>query len=160
MGSFNNFLWKVQMGKPEQSKYAGFTERLFAFIIDFALLFIVNSILMRMLQLSDDPLTEVVWELNSLSAIVTNPVFLVSSWLYYAILESNKTFQATFGKYLLRLKVVTDQEQKISFGRATGRYFAKFFSSIVFGLGYIAIIFNKHNQGWHDMAAKTYVIYK
>ena len=32
-------------------------------------------------------------------------------------------------------------------------------SAIPFGIGWLAIFFNKHNQSWHDSLSKCYVIY-
>ena len=46
------------------------------------------------------------------------------TWLYEALLTSS-AWQATVGKKALGLKVTDDAGQRISFGRATGRYFGK-----------------------------------
>ena len=48
-------------------------------------------------------------------------------WLYFALLESSP-WQATVGKKILGLKVVHLDGSRISFGRATARYFSKFLS--------------------------------
>ncbi|MEN8138384.1 MAG: RDD family protein [Bacteroidota bacterium] len=82
---------------------------------------------------------------------------VVAGWLYSALLESSK-HQATIGKVAMKL-VVTDLEGKrISFGKATGRHFAKLLSSIFF-IGYLMALFTSRNQGLHDKLAGA-LIYK
>jgi uncharacterized RDD family membrane protein YckC len=77
-------------------------------------------------------------------------------WLYKAAMESSK-FQATLGKMALSLRVVDLQGNRISFVRATGRYFAKFIS-VIFFVGYIMAGFTQRKQALHDLIAKTYVL--
>jgi len=84
---------------------------------------------------------------------------LVIGWLYYAIMESTK-HQATVGKMLLGMKVTDLHGNKISFGRATGRHFAKIISAIIVGIGFLMVAFTKHKQGLHDIIASTLVVNK
>jgi uncharacterized RDD family membrane protein YckC len=77
-------------------------------------------------------------------------------WLYYAFQEAGR-YQATIGKRAMGL-IVTDLEgYQISFGRATGRYFAKCLSSMTLGIGYIMAGFTQKKQALHDMVASTIV---
>ena len=46
----------------------------------------------------------------------------------------------------------------ISTGQAVGRYFATILSMVIFGLGYLWIVFDRRNQSWHDKLAGTVVI--
>ena len=48
----------------------------------------------------------------------------IISWVYYAVLESS-SMQGTLGKRVVGIIVTNLQGNKISFGKATGRYFAK-----------------------------------
>ncbi len=81
---------------------------------------------------------------------------LVVQWLYFALMESSK-FQGTVGKLAIGL-VVTDLDgRRISFGRASGRFFGKILSSIIFCIGYIMVAFTGRKQGLHDMIAGTLV---
>jgi uncharacterized RDD family membrane protein YckC len=53
---------------------------------------------------------------------------------------------------------VTDIEgRRITFARATGRYFAKMVSSLTLCIGYIMVAFTERKQGLHDMMASTLV---
>jgi uncharacterized RDD family membrane protein YckC len=56
------------------------------------------------------------------------------------------------------LRVVDEQGNRISFGRATGRFFAKFVSGIILLLGYIMVAFTERKRALHDMMAGTLVI--
>ncbi|MDD3893389.1 MAG: RDD family protein, partial [Bacteroidales bacterium] len=78
-------------------------------------------------------------------------------WIYYASFHSSK-WQASIGKRAMGLKVVDKYGNRISFGRATGRYFSMLLSTILLFIGYMMIGWNSHKQGLHDLIAKTYVI--
>jgi uncharacterized RDD family membrane protein YckC len=78
-------------------------------------------------------------------------------WLYEALLTSS-TWQATIGKRALGLKVTDELGNRISFERATGRYFAKFISNFTFCIGYIMAGFTARKQALHDMIAGTLVM--
>ena len=88
-----------------------------------------------------------------------NLLLIVIGWLYFALMESSK-LQATLGKMMIGV-VVTDLEgNRISFGRATGRYFGKVVSSVILLIGYIMAAFTKRKQSLHDIMAKCLVIRK
>lgn len=80
-----------------------------------------------------------------------------TSWLYFAIQEASSA-QSTPGKRAFGLKVCDMNGQRISFGRATGRFLAKSISSMFFGIGYIMAGFTEKKQGLHDMMAGTLVV--
>jgi uncharacterized RDD family membrane protein YckC len=78
-------------------------------------------------------------------------------WLYEALLTSS-SWQATVGKRILNLKVTDELGNPISFERATGRFFAKILSSLLFCFGYLMVAFSARKQGLHDMLAGTLVM--
>ncbi len=82
---------------------------------------------------------------------------VVATWLYFALMESSAA-QATLGKRALGLKVTDDAGRRIGFGRATGRYGAKFLSGILFNIGYIMAAFTERKRALHDMLANTLVV--
>jgi uncharacterized RDD family membrane protein YckC len=90
---------------------------------------------------------------------IASAVTAVLAWLYYALMESSK-YQATLGKIVLGIVVTDTSGQRISFGRATGRYFAKIISQIILLIGYIMIAFTEKKQGLHDIIASTLVVVK
>jgi uncharacterized RDD family membrane protein YckC len=65
----------------------------------------------------------------------------------------------TFGKKLFGLRVVSNNKSKITLGRAFIReVLGRFVSAIIFGLGFIWILFDEKRQGWHDKLADTIVL--
>ena len=84
--------------------------------------------------------------------------FLILQWLYFAGMESSER-QATFGKSVMSLRVTNYEGQRISFGHATGRFFAKIVSGMVpLALGYIMAAFTEKKQALHDFIAGTVVL--
>jgi uncharacterized RDD family membrane protein YckC len=55
------------------------------------------------------------------------------------------------------LYVTDDYGRRISFTRATGRFFAKFLSAILLGIGFLMVAFTDRRRGLHDMLAGTLV---
>lgn len=79
-----------------------------------------------------------------------------ASWLYEALMLSS-SYQATLGKMLFGMKVTDLYGNRISFGRATGRHFAKWLSAIILWIGFIMVGFTERKQGLHDLLAGTLV---
>ena len=149
--------------------YAGFWLRFVALIIDQLLLYFVVMILLLPFAASVGmgirgmatgrppdlqallPMIHVMFRLALLRIIV--------HWLYYSLLESS-AWQGTLGKKALGLEVTDLDGSRISFGRATGRFFAKFISWIILGIGFIMAGFTEKKQALHDILAGTLVIRK
>jgi uncharacterized RDD family membrane protein YckC len=86
--------------------------------------------------------------------------FVILQWLYFAGMESSER-QATFGKSVMSLRVTNSEGQRISFGHATGRFFAKIVSGLVpLAIGYIMAAFTEKKQALHDLIAGTLVLRK
>ena len=82
----------------------------------------------------------------------------VAKWLYFAYLESGEK-QATWGKQALGIYVTDLAGQRITFGRATGRFFGKIVSGLIpLGIGLIMAGFTERRQALHDMIASTLVL--
>jgi uncharacterized RDD family membrane protein YckC len=85
-------------------------------------------------------------------------VSLLGQWLYYAYLESGEK-QATWGKQILGLYVTDLAGNRITFGRASGRFFAKLISGLIpLGIGYIMAGITERKQALHDMIASCLVL--
>jgi uncharacterized RDD family membrane protein YckC len=84
---------------------------------------------------------------------------VVGAWLYFALMESS-SWQGTFGKKALGLYVTDLQGHRITFGRATGRYFAKLISNFTLLIGYLMAGFTAKKQALHDMIAGCLVMKK
>jgi uncharacterized RDD family membrane protein YckC len=81
----------------------------------------------------------------------------VVSRLYAALMESSSK-QATLGKMALGVRVTDLDGNRIGFGKATGRHFAKILSALILGIGFLMVAFTQRKQGLHDMLAGTLVM--
>ncbi|XWK90407.1 MAG: RDD family protein [Phormidium sp.] len=86
-------------------------------------------------------------------------VGITVSWLYYALSESSAK-QATLGKQALGIVVTDLNGDRISFGKATARYFSKYLSAMILFIGYLMAAFTEKNQALHDIIAGTLVVKK
>lgn len=150
------------------SIYGGFWIRFLAHLVDHIILGVVAAPLffitvlpsiIRIAQQADrdqEPSPEMIITIIS-SVFVYIALAFVGQWLYEALLTSS-LWQGTIGKKILRLKVVDEAGNRISFGRATGRFFAKILSSMFMCIGFIMIGFTERKTGLHDMLAGTRVL--
>ncbi len=155
---------------PAPSRYAGFWLRFVAHLIDhivlgipFFLIVMVPIFLFGGLHLlarrgavgPPDPVFVAAIFLRFFFLIV---LFVVAQWLYFAGMESSAR-EATFGKAAMSLRVTGLTGQHLSFGHATGRYFAKIISGLIpLGIGYFMAGFTEKKQALHDMIAGTLVL--
>jgi uncharacterized RDD family membrane protein YckC len=91
--------------------------------------------------------------------VIGNLISVVISWLYYALQESSGV-QATLGKRALGLVVTDLNGQRMSFGKATGRYFGKLISAIILLVGFFMAGWTERKQALHDIMAGTLVMKK
>ena len=85
--------------------------------------------------------------------------WLVIPWLYWALMESFSK-QATLGKRALGILVTDIEGRRISFGRATVRYWAKIISSLTLLIGFIIAGFTSRKQALHDIISGCLVVVK
>jgi uncharacterized RDD family membrane protein YckC len=150
------------------SPYGGFWIRLVAHLLDHVILSAVAAPLFFIMAMptilrvvheaerNQEPSPEMIVSILS-SVFVYVVVAFAGQWLYEAWLTSS-SWQGTIGKRVLRLKVVDEAGNRISFGRATGRFFAKILSSMFFCIGFLMIAFTERKCGLHDMLAGTVVV--
>jgi uncharacterized RDD family membrane protein YckC/Tfp pilus assembly major pilin PilA len=131
---------------PATIVYASFGRRFAAFVIDFVLIFLLYSFADALLRPSIDH-----------QAFVPLVLLALIAWPYKAIMESS-AWQATFGKRALGIKVTSLQGERISFWRATGRFYAQGLSQLCFYIGYLVAAFTKRRQALHDLLANTLVV--
>jgi len=150
------------------SRYGGFWLRLLAHLIDHVILGAIAAPLFFMLVLPSivrvineaernrEPSPELIVAIVS-SVFIYVVLAFVGQWLYEALLTSS-SWQATLGKRVLQLKVTDEFGNRIGFGRATGRFFAKILSSMFFCIGFIMVGLTDRKRGLHDMLAGTLVM--
>jgi uncharacterized RDD family membrane protein YckC len=145
--------------------YAGFWLRFVAVIIDGVVLGLVRTIVMLPFAASFGLRSLMKGGFNSPEDLI--PFFemmlrvaaigFVLNWLYYAFFESS-AWQATLGKKALGLEVTDLEGRRISFGRASGRFFGKILSSAILLIGFLMAGFTEKKQALHDMIAGCLVL--
>lgn len=150
--------------------YAGFWKRFAAVLIDGIILSVVSLFLLvpllGMLGLGffDAAMNDGDPSAGLIVAIIgaylgTLMMSFLAGWLYYALMESSSK-QATLGKMALGIIVTDMNGNRISFGRATGRYFGKFLSTLILYVGYMMAGFTEKKQALHDIIAGCLVVNK
>lgn len=125
---------------PVPVVYAGFWRRFLAILID-GLFLSVAGYLIGVLLGND----------------TSNVIGVVIGWLYFALMESSSN-QGTLGKMAIGIKVTDLNGNKLTFGRATGRYFGKIISSLFLMLGFVIAGFTKKKQALHDIMSGCLVV--
>lgn len=152
------------------AEYAGFWLRFLAFLIDNVVMgFAFVLILIPLIFLTglqgfigefhpDEELNDAgIFMLIGLFFLVAT-VSLLLTWLYHALMESSE-WQATLGKKALGLVVTDMAGERVSFGRSTGRHFAKMITNLIPAfIGYIMAGFTAKKQAVHDMLAGCLVL--
>ncbi len=146
-------------------RYAGFWQRVLSHLIDSLLLGMVQfTVLLPIggiiglsfigVDLEDQPWMLFVALAGVLAAVLFS---FLTGWLYYALMESSSQ-QATVGKLVVRLRVTGMNGERVTFARASGRYFARIISGCSFGIGYLMAAFTQQKQTLHDIIAGTLVL--
>jgi uncharacterized RDD family membrane protein YckC len=159
-----------------QHVYAGFWSRFAAYFIDNAILafllmesiwfvqnqlngyFAVHPEILKVLQ-PDSTLSDstTAFEYTTKFMYYYGVVFgFIFTWIYYAGFESSH-LGATPGKWVLGIYVTDLEGKRISFGRASGRYFGKIISGLILGIGYMMAGFTEKFQALHDTMAECLV---
>jgi uncharacterized RDD family membrane protein YckC len=155
----------LAVGSGLYAQYAGFWLRFVAYLIDAAILFVGLVAVLIVFGLGGAAVDAAVSSSNSsvtgigssFSTALAYAVILAGQWLYFSLQESSPR-QATLGKRALGIKVVDLEGRRVSFGRATGRYFSKILSGLICDIGFIMAGFTERKQGLHDMIASTLVV--
>jgi uncharacterized RDD family membrane protein YckC len=93
------------------------------------------------------------------AAVLLVVALIVINWLYEALMTSSPR-AATVGKMAFGLRIVRFDGAPLSFGRATGRHFAKYILTpmVPLFIGYLLAAFTSRKRALHDMVADTLVI--
>jgi uncharacterized RDD family membrane protein YckC len=159
----------VTMVENAAVRYAGFWRRFIAMVLDWLIIGAVCTPLMFILGIgmwsSASPMHG--WhhynygDQTAFAGMMSSAwmIYIAGAWLYHALMESS-TNQGTLGKMALGLRVTDLDGRRISFARATGRYFAKIVSYMTLMIGFIMAAFTSKKQALHDFMAGTLVLSK
>lgn len=142
--------WFNQTKKETSTKmlcFAGFWRRFIALFVDFILIYLVSRPFVFVFTTTKEKPMEVLVFI----------LFMVFCWLYFALFEASAK-QGTVGKMIIGIKVTDKHGQRISFGKASGRFFAKSLSVMTFCLGFLMAGWTLQKQALHDMAFDTLVL--
>ena len=82
--------------------------------------------------------------------------FILIPWIYFAYFYSSRN-QGTLGNMAVGVAVTDMQGNRITFGRATLRFFAMYLCLLTLLVGFLIIAFTGYKQGLHDKIAGTLV---
>lgn len=140
--------------------YAGFWKRFAAFIIDMFILSIGNFFIGFIFGIPYDVLTGKAEFAGFVDDYILHFILsILFVWIYQAVMESSIK-QATIGKMALGIIVTDLSGKRVSFGKASGRYFGQILSGFILGIGFLMITFTARKQGLHDKMAGCLVVNK
>ena len=161
--SINNF------NKNEKSKYAGFWKRVWASSLDSIIVYIPLGIIGSFMGAFNYMYDPNYWDFSnpnyyndpySDSAYLLFQLLSTVVYLVYNIGFHASSYQATPGKMALGI-IVTDLDgNRISVGRAIGRYFSMIVSGCILYVGFMMAGWTHKKQALHDMMAGTLVVNK
>lgn len=148
--------------------YAGFWRRLIAWFIDNLILSAATMIIlipflamagigfmsMENYEQEEPPIEMIIAFAGAYLMLII--LLTAAQWLYFALMESQKG--ATFGKMALGIKVTDLNGNRISFGRATGRYFGKILSTSILLVGFMMAGWTQQKQALHDILSGCLVV--
>jgi len=148
---------------PASVQYAGFWRRFVAMLIDtlalgavYSAVAVAGGVSMMGFRNTNDPAAAGVAMGGFMFLFL---IEIAGGWLYFALMESSSN-QGTLGKMALGLRVTDLDGRRISFGKATGRFFAKILSGMTLCIGYLMAGFTQKKQALHDFVAGTLVLTK
>lgn len=140
----------------EDSCYAGFWMRFWAYLVDVFILFSINGLLLSPIKLLNEgvPYEISFWTLNGILAGVIY-------YLYFALMT--KFFHQTIGKLIFGLQVASVEDKKLAWSDV---FFREVLSRFIYNLFlilkvlYIIVAFTEDKRGLHDYLGKTYVVHQ
>jgi uncharacterized RDD family membrane protein YckC len=143
--------------------YAGFWRRAVAYFLDAILLgFTVVVLILGPLMQHAGLSTDNPWVLftgANRQVFAVNLLVQMACWPYWALMESSP-WRATLGKRIMKLEVTDVAGRRLSFPRASLRYFGRLISGLTLLLGFLMAGFTPRKQALHDILAGTLVVRK
>lgn len=147
--------------RKRTASYAGFWKRFCACILDTIILFFGGAVIggfsggiMGFILGASGVDVDTI---QMIAALMGNVIGIVMNWLYFTLFESSAR-QATPGKMALGIQVTDLDGNRISFGKANGRYWGKLLSVLTLLFGYVMAGFTEKKQALHDMLSGCLVV--
>ncbi|KKW06565.1 MAG: RDD domain-containing protein [Parcubacteria group bacterium GW2011_GWA2_49_16] len=133
-----------------QIGYAGFWLRFLAYTLDSLIIFVIIGIPINIIA-------SIVDSRSILFAVGITLLHIVLMYTYFIFL-TNKN-QATIGKKLLGLRVVSEEGTPLSLGKIAFREtIGKLISAVILFIGYLMVAFTSKKQGLHDKMVGSVVL--
>jgi uncharacterized RDD family membrane protein YckC len=129
--------------------YAGFWRRFAAALLDLMIVIVPVVVLGLVVALVTGP--------KSTATLTADLCALALLWLYFAVMESSAR-QATLGKLAFGIRVTGLRGERLSFSQASSRFFAKIFSALSLGVGFLMTAATRRKQALHDMISSSLVV--
>jgi uncharacterized RDD family membrane protein YckC len=143
------------------AKYGGFWRRTWAGAIDVALEAAAALVITVAIDFAFSRVGRMLGYEPWISKFATGMAYIlvlsIVAWLYCAFAESSPQ-QATIGKRIMGLRVVTTSGDRVSFGTATVRHFMKFLSLFTAGVGFMMAGWTRRRQALHDIPCDCFVV--
>jgi len=149
--------------------YAGFVVRLVATIIDTLItlpmiwaMFYVIGLDFSAMPTTDQMLDQILSDAKPIVENTTQKIADFISWvvmIFYSVYFLTSEKQATPGKRIMNIYVGTIDGQKLSVNRCFARFFASILSGLLFGAGFLIILWTKEKTALHDVICDTRVYY-
>jgi uncharacterized RDD family membrane protein YckC len=145
------------------ARYASLWQRLAAALLDGALLRACGALLglvaglIAAINLPEDAPSRAAERLFGQYALWGMLLSFVAAWPYYALFESSRR-RATPGKIAMGLFVADAEGRRVTFANATGRFFGKFFSSLLLFIGHAFAVTDPQRRTLYDRVARTVVL--
>lgn len=160
LAEFHSYFESRGVFIPTESNVANFWWRSLAYILDYIILIIVMMLI------------GAIWGMyNTLTRDSESGYYIPDTELFFRFLAilifiayntlfESLTTQGSIGKVICKMVVVDAAGERLSPGKALTRNASKILSSLICGLGFFCVLWDKHRQGLHDNIAKTYVVRK
>ena len=150
---------EIPIFEPAHSIYASFWRRFASSFLD-GVIILVLIIPIKEAVGAGDMIHDLIFDHTT--SIITFAVYMLSTtvtWLYTVLMQSGKG-KATVGMMALGIQATDLNGERISFARATGRFFASYISAFILLLGYFMMLWDEKNQTLHDKIAGTLIVKK
>ncbi len=134
-------------------KYGGFWRRFAAVAIDTLVLFFPSATVRVLMGLS--PLS--MFDVESPASWVVAAFELGLGWFYAALLIRSSA-RATLGLQIMDLQVTDLHGERVTFARATWRYWAQLLTFCTLGIGHLLQLVTPRRQTLHDLVSSTVVV--
>jgi uncharacterized RDD family membrane protein YckC len=136
------------LGASEPLRPAGFRRRMFAFLIDLGLVWLLFRV--------EDPVTALLARWDLVARAFEHTFALVVPVAYFVV--AHGTWGRTAGKALAGVRVVGAAGERIGYPRAIARHFALVLSALPLLLGFLMVAARADKRALHDLIAGTRVV--